>query len=134
MGILIDSDFLIEIERKQKDISNQIRGRESEDVFLSVITASELLHGVYRAKEEKIKAKRLAFVEAVLCRFPIIEIDLSIARSHALLWSSLCEQGSIIGLHDSWIAATCLAYDLTLITGNLREFKRVAGLKIEKWV
>ena len=40
----------------------------------------------------------------------------------------------MIGLHDSWIAATCLAYNLTLITGNLREFKRVPGLNTEKWI
>jgi len=134
MGILIDSDFLIEIERKKQDVSKQIIGREAEDVFLSVISVSELLHGVHRAKESKIKAKRLAFVEAVLEMFPIIEIDLQIARSHAQLWSSLQEQGIMIGIHDSWIAATCLAYNLVLVTSNLREFKRVAALKIEKWV
>lgn len=134
MGILIDSDFLIEIERNRKDISNQIKGRESEDVFLSVITASELLHGVHRAIDNKIKTRRLAFVEAVLNMFPVIEIDLPIARSHALLWSSLMEQGNMIGLHDSWIGATCLAYDLILVTSNVREFKRIPGLKIEKWM
>jgi len=134
MGILIDSDFLIEIERKKQDVSKQIIGREAEEVFLSVISASELLQGVHRAKESKLKAKRLAFVEAVLEMFPIIEIDLQIARSHEQPWSSLQEQGIMIGLHDSWIAATCLAYNLVLVTSNLREFKRVAALKIEKWI
>jgi len=134
MGILIDSDFLIEIERKKQDVSKQIIGREAEEVFLSVISASELLQGVHRAKESKLKAKRLAFVEAVLEMFPIIEIDLQIARSHEQPWSSLQEQGIMIGLHDLWIAATCLAYNLVLVTSNLRDLKRVATLKIEKWV
>ena len=134
MGILIDSDFLISLERRKQDISKHIKGREGEEVFLSVISASELLHGVYRAEHNDIKVKRLAFVEAVLEMFPVIEIDLTIARSHALLWSSLKGQGKMIGLHDSWIAATCIAYDLTLLTSNVREFKRVPMLKIEKWI
>lgn len=41
--------------------------------------------------------------------------------------------GGRIGLHDAWIAATCLANGLTLVTGNIREFKRVPGLKVENW-
>jgi tRNA(fMet)-specific endonuclease VapC len=39
----------------------------------------------------------------------------------------------MIGVHDSWIAATCLAHGLKLVTGNEREFKRVPGLELETW-
>jgi tRNA(fMet)-specific endonuclease VapC len=34
---------------------------------------------------------------------------------------------------DLLIAATALAHDLTLVTHSLREFSRIAGLKIEDW-
>jgi predicted nucleic acid-binding protein len=40
----------------------------------------------------------------------------------------------MIGVHDSWLAATCLAHGLRLATGNLREFKLVPGLDVEQWV
>ncbi len=133
MGILIDSNVLIALERKGLELSSRIAGREQEEVFLSVISASELLHGVHRAAHPKARANRLAFVEAVLASFPLLEIDLATARSHALLWSQLTRRGEMIGVHDSWLAATCLAHGLKLATENVREFMRVPGLKVEEW-
>lgn len=49
MGILIDSSILIHFERAGTDLSAYVKGREGEDAFLSVISASELLHGVQHA-------------------------------------------------------------------------------------
>lgn len=133
MGVLIDSNVLIAIERKGVDISSFIRGREDEEMFLSVVSASELLHGVYHAKERGTRSKRLAFVEAVLIAFPVLEIDLATARFHAQLWNDLEEAGIMIGLNDSWIAATCLAHDFAIVTDNVREFARVPDLRVEVW-
>ena len=133
MGLLIDSSILIHFEGLGSDVSTYVKGREREDLFLSVISASELLHGVHRAANRRIKAKRLAFVEGVLAAIPVLPIDLGVARSHAQLWADLAQQGKMIGVHDSWLAATCLAYGLRLATSNLREFERVPGLDLEKW-
>lgn len=133
MGVIIDSSILIHFEKAGNDVSAYIKGREEEQTFLSVVSVSELLHGVHRAVDPKIKAKRLAFVEGVLAALPVLEIDLETARSHAQLWADLAHRGKMIGVHDSWIAATCLAHGLKLATGNLREFERVSGLEVEKW-
>ena len=133
MGVLIDSSVLIHFERSDTDLSTYIQGREEETAFLSVISASELLHGVHRAKDKRIKAKRLAFVEGVLGSLPVLTINLETARSHSQLWADLARQGKMIGVHDSWLAATCLAHGLRLATSNLREFNRVPGLDVEKW-
>jgi tRNA(fMet)-specific endonuclease VapC len=89
MGYLIDDSVLIDFERQQTDLQARIKGREEEAFFLSVISASELLHGVHRAIDPHIKARRSAFVEAVLDRFPILSIYLSIARQHARLWADM---------------------------------------------
>ncbi len=35
---------------------------------------------------------------------------------------------------DLRIAAICLAHDLTLVTGNVRHFERVPGLRVENWL
>lgn len=133
MGILIDSSVFIGVERSGADVSTYIRGREEDDAFLSVISASELLHGVHRAADAKTRAKRLAFVEGVLAAIPVLVVDLATARSHAQLWADLARQGTMIGVHDSWLAATCLAHGLRLATVNFREFARVPGLDVEKW-
>lgn len=133
MGILIDSSVLIHFERSETDLSEYVKEREEEEAFLSVISASELLHGVHRAPNAKVKAKRLAFVEGVLAALPVLGIDLLTARSHSHLWAELARKGKMIGVNDSWLAATCLAHGLRLATSNLREFERVGGLDIEKW-
>jgi tRNA(fMet)-specific endonuclease VapC len=39
-----------------------------------------------------------------------------------------------IGNHDLLIAAHALALDLTLVTANVREFRRVEGLRVENWL
>ncbi len=133
MAVLIDTSILIAYECGQLDIATRVVGREAEGFSLSVISASELLHGVQRAADAAIRARRLAFVEAILARFPVLEIDLEVARTHAILWSNLAQRGEMIGVHDSWIAATCIARGLTLVTANVREFDRVPGLQIENW-
>ena len=43
------------------------------------------------------------------------------------------ERGTPIGPNDMFIAAQALALDCTLVTGNVREFSRVPGLKVDDW-
>jgi predicted nucleic acid-binding protein len=134
MAVLIDATVLIEYERGRIDLETRIAGRRQEEFYLSVITASELLHGVHRAVDPGVRSRRSAFVEAVLARFPLLPLDLPTARIHAQLWAELASTGSLIGPHDLWLAATCMTHKLTIVTGNLREFRRVPGLSVESWV
>ena len=133
MGVVIDSSIIIGFERRADDFDAYIAEREEEEFFLSVVSVSELLHGVERASNEKRRAVRSAFVEAIIERFPIYPITVPIARAHAKLWATLARSGMMIGMNDSWIAATCLACSCTLVTSNLKEFHRVPGLQVEQW-
>lgn len=132
MAALIDTSVLIEAERGHLDLRSLV-GKRDEDFFISVITASELLHGVHRSSSPAVGNTRLAFVEGILERFPIIGIDLATARAHARIWSQLSAAGKLIGMNDLWLAATCVSHGLRMITGNIREFKRVPGLSVEAW-
>jgi tRNA(fMet)-specific endonuclease VapC len=133
LGVLIDVSILIEHERGRVSLGPHLAGREQEEFFLSVITASELLHGVHCATDASVRARRAAFVEAALERFPLLPVDLAIARARAQLWAGLMAEGRLIGPHDLWLAATCLAHGLTMVTANVREFARVPGLVVESW-
>jgi tRNA(fMet)-specific endonuclease VapC len=133
MGVLIDSNLLIVLEREKKDLQKFIVSREDEEMFLSVISVSELLHGVHRATTAAIRNVRGAFVESLIRMIPVLDIQSSTARIHADLWSSMAKKGTMIGVHDSWIAAQCLEHGLKLVTRNVREFNRVPGLSVEQW-
>jgi len=134
LGVLIDASILIEQERGRLDLAAHMVQREEEDFLVSVITASELLHGVHRAQEAGIRNRRSAWVEAILERFPLLPIDVPTARAHARLSAELAQQGRMIGPNDLWLAAACLAHGLSLVTANEREFDRVAGLDVENWL
>ncbi len=133
MAVLVDASILIEAERGQLDLERHVASRQDEDSFLSVVTASELLHGVHRATQARQRARRSAFVEGILERFPILPIDLPTARAHAQVWAELAAAGALIGPNDLWLAATCIAHGLTMITANVRDFERVPGLQVESW-
>ena len=133
MGLLIDTNILIACEKGTLDL-NQVLSEQGDDtVFLSVISASELLHGVHRAVNEQVRTRRMAFVERVLSGMEILDIDISIARIHAKLWSDFAGSGQMIGAHDLWLAASALANDCSVVTRNVREFERVSGLRVEVW-
>jgi tRNA(fMet)-specific endonuclease VapC len=134
MGVLIDTNMPIAWENGRLDLAAQTAGRAEEDVFVSVVTVSELLHGIHRAINPPIVQRRTEFVERLIARFPALDIDLATARVHAQLWADLEAAGTPIGAHDTWIAATSLHPGLTLVTDNLREFHRVPGLTVENWL
>jgi tRNA(fMet)-specific endonuclease VapC len=133
VAVLIDASILIESERGRLALERHVAQRQHEEFFLSVVTASELLHGVHRATQPEVRTKRAAFVEAILERFPVLPVDLATARAHAHVWAELAAAGLMIGPHDLWLAATCIAHGLTIVTANVREFARVPGLRVEVW-
>lgn len=133
MGTLIDTSVLIQLERGGADVPSRIRVSGDDAVFLSVVTASELLHGVWRAKDEGMRARRIALVEAILREFPLVDVDLAVARVHAQVWAEQQARGSMIGAHDLWIAATCIAHGFRIATVNVRDFERIPGLQVQRW-
>jgi tRNA(fMet)-specific endonuclease VapC len=48
--------------------------------------------------------------------------------------AELAKKGQGIGNNDLWIATHAMAQGLTLVTNNVKEFRRIRGLKIENWV
>lgn len=130
MGLFIDASIFIAQERGQINIDPKAIGHPAESLFVSVVTASELLHGVHRAQTPLQAKQRAAFVESILDRFPVVEVDLKSARTHARLWAHLAKKGTPIGAHDLWIAAQAITLDHGVLTANVREFKRVPDLDV----
>ena len=134
MGRLIDASILIAAERGRLDLRRELVARQATGVRISVITASEILHGIARATEAATRARRSAFVEQLLIDFPILDIDLETARVHAQLWADLQRSGTIIGHHDLWLAASALRHGMQVVTANESEFKSVPNLLVENWL
>ena len=132
MAQLIDTSVLITLERQRRPLSDLAAAAFNEPMALAAITASELLVGVFRSHTPQRRARREAFVEAVLESVPIMPFDLNVARVHARIWAVLVAAGQTIGSNDSMIAATAMAHGYTVLTDNVRDFSCVPGLEVRQ--
>ena len=131
MGVILDTSFLIQAERRESEI-RQFSENRAEEVFgISLITVVELLHGVHRADSTKRRLKRSAYVEKVIELFPIYNFEITTARIYSELWADLSKKGIQIGAHDLIIGSTALSLGFSVATYNPRHFERIEGLKIE---
>ena len=131
MGLIFDTSLLIAAERGTLDINGLIKGKEEELFGISVITVSELLHGVYRADTEKRRLKIEAYAESIIEVFPIYYFDTSAARIYARVWSSLASKGIQAGSHDLIIASTAISLGFSVATFDKRDYAKIEGLKLE---
>jgi predicted nucleic acid-binding protein len=129
MGLMVDTNVFIRFERSGKPIDFS-SWESSQDVYISVVIASELLMGVHRANTEDRRQRRSAFVEAVISGISVLDFTLPAARIHAEIHAELAKKGQIVGAHDLIIAATALCHGLSLLTDNVQEFSRVPGLNV----
>lgn len=132
MATLIDSSVLIAAERGLLDLDDISARYAKEDVAMSAVTASELLHGLYRARTAAQRHRRQAFVEALLAQLPVIAFDLTVARVHASLWADLAKRGIAAGERDLMIGATAIANDYAVATRDERSFSKIRGLKVQR--
>ena len=65
MGLIVDTNVFIHFERRG-DLIDLSPWDPSEDVFISAVTVSELLMGVYRADSDARRKRRTEFVEGII--------------------------------------------------------------------
>ena len=130
MGLILDTSVLIAAERGRLRLEALLRDRATDAVGVAAVTASELLHGVHRAADAAVRARRAAFVEGLLDVIPVLPFGLREARRHAELWAELARAGRPIGPYDMLVGATALARGDALATLNSEEFRRIPGLEL----
>ena len=113
-------------------MDNVIARYAEEDVAISAITASELLHAVHRAKTAAQRHRRQAFVEGLLAQLPVIAFDVTVARIQASLWANLAKRGTVVGERDLMIGATAVATDYNIATRDERSFPKIPGLRVHR--
>ena len=129
---LIDTNICIYIMNEYPpEVIQKFREIGVGNICISSITVSELQYGVHKSKQIKKNRKRL---DEFLSPFEISSYDESASKHYGQIRSYLEKQGNLIGPLDMLIAAHALSENLTLITNNEKEFKRVKSLKVENWV
>ncbi|MGA7340108.1 MAG: type II toxin-antitoxin system VapC family toxin [Terracidiphilus sp.] len=131
---LLDTNVLSDLLRNpQGKVARKISSLPSEERDLlatSIIVAAELRYGVAKSGSSILAGR----VDQLLDAVEILALDLKADQHYGRIRSELEKAGTPIGGNDLLIAAHILAIDAVLVTDNVREFKRVKGLRAENWL
>ena len=130
---MLDTNILIYlIKNKPPIVAERVNALAAGDeLCMSFFTFAELLKGAERSTRKPEVLRRLDELARVV---PVrYGVNRALCEHYAMQFSRLREAGTPIGANDLWIACHALAEDCTVVTNNMREFVRVAGLKLESW-
>ena len=129
MRYLLDANVVIAL---LNDVASKAAKRARRvkpgDVAISAIVAHELFHGGFKSRRA---GRNVALVDAL--RFVVLDFDKEDARQSGQIRALLAGKGTPIGPYDVLIAGQAIARNLTLVTHNTDELRRVPGLRIEDW-
>ena len=131
MKFMLDTNICIYIiKNKPAKVLKKFSKVEPKDVCISSITSSELWFGVNKSSNFERNAIAL---EEFLSPLTILEYDESASKIYGEIRAELEKKGQVIGSMDLLISAHAISRNLTLVTNNSREFKRIKDLDIENW-
>lgn len=128
MKYLLDTNVVSALMARNHRVGERFRGAGLRQCGVSSISVQELYFGAYRSD-------RTAFYVATYndVDIDVLDFDAGDGQAAGQLRARLTSSGRLIGAYDILIAGQALARDLVLVTHNVREFGRVAGLKVEDW-
>lgn len=131
LAYLLDTDICIHaLKRRNASLIDAFAAHDGR-MAVSDVTLSELYYGAERYDDP---ASRIAIIESFAARLEVLPFDSRAALHAGNIRASLERQGRMIGAYDLMIAAIARSQGLVLVTGNVREFERVEGLRVERWI
>lgn len=131
MRYMLDTDICIHlIKERPAHVLRRFRSLRVSDIGVSAITYAELQHGVEKSARPRENARALV---KFLTPIEIAAFDDMAAVEYGAIRAALEREGRVIGAMDLLIAAHARSLGVILITNNVDEFKRVAGLALENW-
>ena len=127
---LLDTDTCIYALKQRPSVIQRLVSTSRDDVCVSVITEAELRTGAAKSSSP---LKTLRLVEAFLRPLTILDFTSQDAIAYAHVRARLERAGTPIGPLDTMIAAHAVARNFVLVSNNEREFRRIAGLRVENW-
>jgi tRNA(fMet)-specific endonuclease VapC len=129
LAYLLDTDICIHALKKRNAALIDAFTTHDGRMAVSDVTLYELYYGAERYDDP---AARIAILENFAARLEVLPFDTRAALHAGNIRAKLERQGQMIGAYDLMIAAIARSQGLVLVTGNVREFERVEGLRVER--
>jgi predicted nucleic acid-binding protein len=131
VAYLFDTDAISELLRK-RPLPTYVAWLKSvprDEQFSSAVVIGELYKGAFRAEHRERHLRNIE--KRVLASVTVLPYDVATARVFGRVRAQLETQGRLLPDADLQIAATAIHHGLELVTGNVRPFRRIEGLKVD---
>jgi|SRR5437870_1203368 len=135
---LLDTDILSLVYKDHSAVVANLQTLPKEEVGTTIVTEIEMLRGRYdflfkaANAAELVKAQELLVrTKDFLAKIAVIPLDMAAAQIFDRLWAT--KGVKKLGRADVLTASIALAHKATLVTRNLRDFKRIPNLKVVDW-
>ncbi len=131
---LFDTDTITNIvkPRPSQNLLAKLANVSKDQQYISTITISEIVYGAEKSQRPEYHLNNLQSI--LLPAVNIVGFDTKAAYVCGRIRAELEKRGTPLDLADLEIASIAIANNLTLITNNVRHFKRVPLLKYENWL
>jgi len=126
-GLILETTFLVDLEREVARGAGGpaqafLESRAETPLFITFTIAGELAAGMPQDGRAR--------WEAFVAPFDILPCTADVCWHYAQAFRYLKANGLLIGTNDLWIAATAMAFRKSLVTRNVREYRRVPGVEV----
>jgi tRNA(fMet)-specific endonuclease VapC len=134
MGLILDSSVVIAAERRGDTVERLIEGvvniAGDQDAALSAVGLTELIHGIYRAQTPQLRVRRESFLQELLADLTVYPYTKETAMLAGKIDGEQQAKGLVIPFADLLIGATALSLGFSVLTVNLRHFRRIPALSV----
>lgn len=128
---LLDTNIILSLAKlPQGPVLKHLKRAGEGSVCTSIVVACELRFGLAQNGSSTLVTQ----VGAILAPLPVLLLEAPVDEHYGNIRVALEREGTPIGSNDLLIAAHASTLGLILVTDNLREFRRVAGLAVENWL
>jgi len=128
--IILDTNIVVAYFNGDEQVVPRIVEKINK-IALPALVIAELDFG---AKASQNSARNLAKLNQFIELVQIVPFDLASARMLGTIKSRLRKIGKPTGEVDAMIAAVAMVHKAELVTGNIRHFQNIEGLKISSWI
>ncbi|MGV3770484.1 MAG: tRNA(fMet)-specific endonuclease VapC [Sphingobium phenoxybenzoativorans] len=128
---MLDTNLCIRVLRDRPAGLRERFNSEADGLAISTVILTELLHSAAKSARPDHNRRE---VERFVSRLDVLPFDEDAAGHAADIRAALELEGKMIGGYDVLIAGHARSRGLVVVTGNLEEFRRVAGLRCEDWL
>jgi tRNA(fMet)-specific endonuclease VapC len=130
MKYVLDTNTLIYFFKGIGNIKNRLLFLPPNEIGVPTIVLFELEVGIAKSSSPR---KRISQLKDFTDLVSVIPFGIAEAKTAAQIRAKLDKKGIPIGPCDVLIAACAKANNLKLVTHNIKEFKRIEGLRLEDW-